>query len=79
MDEYEHIPPEGLIDIIPQIVGRLDISDKPVLLDIMKKLLIHIGIAHPQAIIFPLIFCRKSGNSTKKKAADEIFAEIAKK
>lgn len=58
-----------MIEIIPQIVGRLDIADKPMLLDIMKKLLIHIGSAHPQAIIFPLIFCKKSGNVTKKRAA----------
>lgn len=36
----------------------------------MKKLLVHIGISHPQAIIFPLIFCKKSGNQTKKKAAE---------
>lgn len=69
LDEYENIPSEGLIDIIPQIVGRLDISDKPMLLDMMKKLLVHIGISHPQAIIFPLIFCKKSGNYTKKRAA----------
>jgi len=40
------------------------------LLNIMKKLLVHIGISHPQAIIFPLIFCKKSGNQTKKKAAE---------
>jgi hypothetical protein len=68
--EYHSIPPDGLIEIIPQIIGRLDIADgKPMLLEIMKKLLIHIGTTHPQSIVFPLIFCKKSGNSIKKKAA----------
>lgn len=83
MDElnknYTEIPADGLIDIIPQIIGRLDIVEKPRLLDIMKKLLVHIGVNHPQAIVFNLVFLRKGKNDSRRRIAEDIYKEILKK
>lgn len=70
---YTDIPAEGLIDIIPQIIGRLDVVEKPKLLDMMKKLLVHIGQNHPQALVFYLVFLRRGKNETRKKIAEDIY------
>ena len=70
---YKLIPPDGLIDIIPQIIGRLDMVEKDNIQDMMKKLLIHIGVNHPQAIVFYLVFLRKGKNDSRKKIADDIY------
>lgn len=69
---YTDIPADGLIDIIPQIIGRLDIVDKPKLLDMMMKLLVHIGQNHPQSLVFYLIFLRRGNKETRKKIAEDI-------
>ena len=75
---YKMIPSDGLIDIIPQIIGRLDMVERDNIQDMMKKLLIHIGVNHPQAIIFYLVFLRKGKNDSRKKIADDIYREIIK-
>lgn len=45
----------------------------------MKKLLVHIGQNHPQSLIFYLVFLRRGKNETRKKIAEDIFREVAKK
>jgi hypothetical protein len=65
MNNYESIPADGLIEIVPQIIARLDIVDKNSLTNfllMMKTILIYIGKNHPQALVFPLIFLRKGNN-----------------
>jgi len=39
----------------------------------MKKLLIHIGFNHPQAIVFPLIYLKNGNSKTKKNIAESIL------
>jgi hypothetical protein len=78
---YKSIPSDGLIEFIPQIIARLDnnYGQNEKYIAILKKLLIYIGIDHPQALLFPLIFLRKGNNIFKKDHADEIYAEIIDK
>ncbi len=44
----------------------------------MKKLLVHIGTHHPQAVIFPLVFESKSKNQNRKSIANQIIKDIIK-
>lgn len=69
---YTAIPADGLIDIIPQIIGRLDIVEKPKLIDMMKKLLVHIGANHPQTLVFCLVLLRRGKDSPRKRTAEEV-------
>ena len=45
----------------------------------MKKLLVHIGHNHPQALVFYLVFLRKGMNNSRKKTADDIYRDILRK
>jgi hypothetical protein len=65
---YKDIPSEGLIEIIPQIIARLDssIDQHQNYVPFMRDLLIYIGTNHPQALLFPLIFLRRGNNRFKK-------------
>ena len=60
-------------------MGRLDIVEQPKILDIMKKLLVHICSNHPQALMFPLVFLRRGEHETRRKIADDVYKEIIKK
>lgn len=53
--------------------------EKPKFLDMMKKLLIHIGQNHPQALVFYLVFLKKCQNKIKQNIASDIVKEISKK
>jgi hypothetical protein len=68
-----------LIEIIPQIIARLDnnIDQNKNYVEIMKNLLIYIGVKHPQALLFPLIFLRRGSNQFKKELATNIYMDIA--
>jgi hypothetical protein len=76
--QYRKIPSEGLIEFIPQIIARLDnnYGQNEKYINILKKLLIYIGVNHPQALLFPLIYLRKGNKILKRQHADEIYADI---
>lgn len=80
IEGYQSIPADGLIEIIPQIIARLDIVKKGSLcsnfIDMMKRLLVYIGRNHPQTLVFPLLFLRKGNNEFRKKLAVDILHEI---
>jgi phosphatidylinositol kinase/protein kinase (PI-3 family) len=75
---YTEIPTDRLIDIIPQIIGRLH-SEKPKLLDMMRKLLIYIGENHPQLLVFYLVFLRRGKNLARQEIAVGLCKEISNK
>jgi hypothetical protein len=76
---YKKIPSEGLIEIIPQIIARLDnhIDQNKHYVEIMRNLLVYVGSKHPQALLFPLIFLRRGNNQFKKELANAIYDDIA--
>eukprot|EP01052_Picozoa_sp_SAG31_P012956 SAG31_NODE_768_length_12226_cov_3.928424_3_plen_2501_part_00 len=65
------------LQVIPQIVARIDSPRQKVRAQI-KNLLIRVGEAHPQALLFPLLVSTKSNILVRQTAAWEILNEIRK-
>jgi hypothetical protein len=63
---YSHIPRDGLIEIIPQLIARLD-NESVSYKDLMKEIIIYIGKEHPQILLFPLIYLKKGNKSESKR------------
>lgn len=56
---------EAYLNILPQLLCRFDIKDKKVL-EILISILIKIGSAHPQAVIYSFIVMKLSSSKKKK-------------
>jgi FKBP12-rapamycin complex-associated protein len=65
------------VQVIPQIVARIDIPRKRVRSQI-KNLLIRVGEAHPQVLLFPLLVSTKASSEARKRAAWAIIDEMRK-
>ena len=61
---FINIPSEGLIEIIPQLIARLDHQNVKYK-DLMKDIIIFIGREHPQTLLFPLIYMKKGYKSKR--------------
>ena len=71
---YANIPRDGLIEIIPQLIARLD-NDSPTYKDLMRDIIIYIGKEHPQTLLFPLIYLKRGYKSdVKKEIAEDIIS-----
>ena len=58
-DTFDVVEVEAYLNVLPQLLCRFDIKDKKVL-DILINILIKIGTAHPQAVIYSFIVMRLS-------------------
>ena len=65
------------LQVIPQIVARIDIPRQKVRAQI-RQLLVRVGEAHPQALLFPLLVSAKSTIAGRQKAALDTLNEIRK-
>jgi FKBP12-rapamycin complex-associated protein len=63
------------VDVIPQIVARLHSPVPPVQAGV-RALLIRIGRAHPQALVFPLAVAAKSSNPRRREAAMDVLQAL---
>jgi len=63
------------VDVIPQIVARLHSPVPPVQAGV-RALLIRIGRAHPQALVFPLAVAAKSSNARRREAAIDVLQAL---
>ena len=61
---FTNIPRDGLIEIIPQLIARLD-HENLKYKDLMKDIIIYIGREHPQTLLFPLIYMKKGYKSKR--------------
>ena len=68
---------EAYLNILPQLLCRFDITDKKVL-EILISILIKIGSAHPQAVIYSFIVMKLSSSKKRKSAAGQILYSICK-
>ena len=68
---------EAYLNILPQLLCRFDIKDKKVL-EILISILIKIGSAHPQAVIYSFIVMKLSSSKKRKSAAGQILYSICK-
>jgi len=60
------------LDVIPQIIARLDDRDGKAIA-LMIKLLTIVGRAHPQALIFPITVASKTTSAPRREAALRIL------
>ena len=63
---------EAYLNVLPQLLCRFDIKDKKVL-EILINILIKIGSAHPQAVIYSFIAMKLSSSKKRKSAAGQIL------
>ncbi|KAK4529593.1 hypothetical protein CCYA_CCYA02G0450 [Cyanidiococcus yangmingshanensis] len=63
------------VDVIPQIVARLHSPVLPVQAGV-RALLIRVGRAHPQVLVFPLAVAAKSSNLRRREAAMDVLQAL---
>ena len=68
---------EAYLNVIPQLICRFDIKQRKVL-EILINILIKIGSAHPQAVIYSFIVMKLSSSKKRKSAAAQILYSICK-
>ena len=66
------------LNVIPQLVSRFDLKNEDVL-QVLKNILIKIGLAHPNALIYSLIVLKNSSSKARKDAATSVLNGIQKK
>ena len=72
---FESIPIDIWLSVIPQIIARLHIG-KMKIRTLIHDLLVKVGRAHPQSLIFPLTVASKSPNVIRKKSAQTLLDQI---
>lgn len=60
------------LQVIPQLIARID-SPRPLVAKLIHSLLIEIGKAHPQALVYPLTVASTSSFPARKTAANQIL------
>ncbi|CAD8184910.1 unnamed protein product [Paramecium octaurelia] len=74
---YKQIDVIAWIDVIPQILARIQIQN-PIIQQLLQDLLIHISRIHPQALIYPLTVACKSKNQIKRLQVLKILDDMKK-
>eukprot|EP01094_Clydonella_sp_ATCC50884_P002485 TRINITY_DN1189_c0_g1_i1.p1 TRINITY_DN1189_c0_g1~~TRINITY_DN1189_c0_g1_i1.p1 ORF type:complete len:2421 (+),score=972.86 TRINITY_DN1189_c0_g1_i1:126-7265(+) len=63
------------LQVIPQIIARIH-SPMPAVRRLIQQLLINIGKAHPQALVYPLVVASKSQSSQRQAPAQLILEDM---
>ena len=66
------------MNVIPQLLSRFDIQDNAIL-EVLFNILTKIGIAHPHAILSPLIVMKHSISKRRKLSSEKILNNIINK
>ncbi|KII74537.1 Serine/threonine-protein kinase mTOR [Thelohanellus kitauei] len=74
--EIENVKIDNWLQVIPQLIARLD-TPKVKVRSMICKLLIQIGSIHPQAIIYPLMVSTISIDIIRKNAARDVLKTIS--
>ncbi|EJD41220.1 atypical/PIKK/FRAP protein kinase [Auricularia subglabra TFB-10046 SS5] len=72
---FNQVPVDTWIDVIPQIIARIQTPSANIRRNI-NILLDEIGKAHPQALVYPLTVASKSPNASRKQAGVEILERM---
>ena len=76
-DTLNEVEVEAYLNVLPQLLCRFDIKEKKVL-EVLINILIKIGSAHPQAVIYSFIVMKLSSSQKRKSAASQILYSICK-
>lgn len=66
-----------MLQVIPQLIARIDTHRQPVG-EVIIQLLMDIGKHHPQALIYPLTVAAKSTVPSRNIAANKILCSMTK-
>jgi serine/threonine-protein kinase mTOR len=72
---FENIDLKVWIEVIPQLLARVDIKD-PVIRKSLIDLLEKISMKFPQALIYSLSVLQKSKTNERRKAADQLIDKL---
>lgn len=72
---FNHVSIDTWLLVIPQIIARLHVG-KPKIRSLIQGLLVEVGCAHPQALVYPLTVALQSENITRKKSAKSLLNKI---
>ncbi|KAF1328387.1 Phosphatidylinositol kinase, partial [Globisporangium splendens] len=72
---FQDVSIDTWLDVIPQLIARID-SPNPKMNELLHELLSRIGLAHPQALIYPITVASKALNPKRKLAAEGILAAV---
>lgn len=72
---FQDVSIDTWLDVIPQLIARID-SPHQKMRDLLHDLLARIGLAHPQALIYPITVASKALNAPRKRAAEGILATV---
>ena len=75
---FNSIDVDAYLNVIPQLICRFDLKNEKVL-NVLIKILIKIGLTHPNALIYPLIVMKYSSSKARKLAATSVLDGIMKK
>ena len=77
-ETFQYIDIEVFINVIPQLLSRLDIQDNKIL-DVLLNILTKIGLTHPHAILSPLIVMKHSSSKKRKSSSEKVLETIVNK
>ncbi|KAJ1306989.1 hypothetical protein OPQ81_007969 [Rhizoctonia solani] len=69
------LPADTWLEVIPQIIARIQTPSTRIR-ELIKKLLLGVGQAHPQALIYPLSVASRSTSIARKQAAADILKQM---
>nr|FAA04053.1 TPA: mechanistic target of rapamycin [Lymnaea stagnalis] len=69
---------DNWLQVIPQLIARID-TPRSLVQRLVHQLLIEIGKAHPQALIYPLTVASKSNAALRQAAANKILKSMCER
>ncbi|KAJ2752764.1 phosphatidylinositol kinase- protein kinase tor1, partial [Coemansia nantahalensis] len=72
---FNAVPIRTWLQVIPQILARIHIRSESTR-RLIQQLLVEVGKAHPQAILFSLYVTARSDNAERSHAAKEVLAQL---
>lgn len=72
MEGTKSVPIDTWLEVIPQLLARIN-QQNPLVRQSIHQLLVEVGKAHPQALVFPLTVSMKSDVSRRQRSAKELM------
>jgi hypothetical protein len=73
--ELEKISPDNWISVTPQLIARIHIKS-PEISRLLRKLLIKVAVAHPQALVCPISVAMNTNDTQQRLVATEVLTEM---
>lgn len=75
--ELERISPDHWLAVVPQLIARIHIKS-PEISGMLRKLLIKVATAHPQALVCPISVALNTSDPQQRQVATEVLQEMRK-